>query len=154
MMMINKCNVLYWCCLGLLKNKRIRLPPPPEAKRVNGRAEIDPWIVDGKGVQGEMTWHYDTYTVATQSTHPPLGRPPRQPKQSIQHTEGNRLDYDSEQAAYANKHYVTPLDSSALDDAASMAGFAQITAEGAGGRQSMDKGGDSKPYVWNRGHAR
>jgi hypothetical protein len=47
------------------------------------------------------------------------------------HTEGNdSLDHDHEEQI---NHHVSPLDSSAIDDAASMAGFAQITAEGAGG---------------------
>jgi hypothetical protein len=59
MMMINKGNVLVLsrACSCNLKNKRIRLPPPPEAKRVNGRVKIDPWVEDGKGrFKGEMTW--------------------------------------------------------------------------------------------------
>jgi len=87
----------------------------------------------GKGVQGrEMTWHYDTYTVATQSTlHLDVHRVKARQEA---HLEGKRRVVCS----IADKHHttiqdVTPLDPSALHDAASMAGFAQITAERAGG---------------------
>jgi hypothetical protein len=47
--------------------------------------------------------------VATQSTLPPLGRPPRQPSHSTQRTEGNRLGDDSEQASYTNSNMSLPL---------------------------------------------
>jgi len=41
--------------------------------------------------------------------------------------------YSIAKSIIRQQQYVSPLDSSSLDDAASMAGFAQITAERAGG---------------------
>jgi len=74
----------YQCCLGLLKNKRIRLPPLDREKRVKGgRAKIDPWVQDGKG-RRERDDVALLHVYSCHSINPPLGRPPRQLRQGIQ----------------------------------------------------------------------
>jgi len=65
---------------------------------------------------------------------PPLGRPPCQPTHS---TKLVRVQKGTDSTRIEDKHHianqdVTAFDSSTLDDAASMAGLAQIAAERAG----------------------